>query len=150
MTQARVIGYQNAIPWHVPEDLQHFKRVTLGNPIIMGRKTFESIGKPLPKRHNIVISRSLVAPSGVTVVPSLKAALDYAASLAEHSFIIGGAAVYAAALPLADDLYISCIPGDYPGDRYFPAISPNVWELAEVVRYETFTFKRFIRKAPPA
>lgn len=146
MTKDRVIGYQNSIPWHLPEDLKHFKTVTLGKPIIMGRKTYESIGRPLPKRHNIVISQTLSSEEGITVFSSLTEALEHAKKLSEHSFVIGGAALYEVAMTAADNLYISCIPGHYPGDRHFPEINPAIWELTEEVPFETFIFKRFERK----
>lgn len=146
MTKDRVIGYQNSIPWHLPEDLKHFKTVTLGKPIIMGRKTYESIGRPLPKRHNIVVSQTLSPGEGITVVSSLTEALKYARTLSEHSFVIGGAALYQATMTAADNLYISCIPGHYTGDRHFPEIDPTIWELSEEVPFETFIFKRFERK----
>jgi dihydrofolate reductase len=147
MTKERVIGYQNSIPWHLPEDLKHFKHVTLGKPIIMGRKTYESIGRPLPKRHNIVVSQTLSPREGITVVASLTEALDHANTLSEHSFIIGGAALYKAAMEVADNLYISCVPGPYTGDRHFPEIDPAIWKLAEEVPFKTFVFKRFERKS---
>lgn len=146
MTATRVIGYQNAIPWHVPADLKLFRQLTIGKPIIMGRKTFESIGRPLPKRHNLVVSRSLAPQAGITVLPSLEAALKRAAELAEHSCIIGGAAIYQAAMPIADELAVSWIPGEYPGDRYFPAIDPAIWRSVERQPYPGFLFERFARR----
>ncbi|MCW7537636.1 dihydrofolate reductase [Aquabacterium sp. A7-Y] len=115
-----VIGRDNSLIWHLPEDLQHFKRVTLGCPVLMGRKTFESIGRPLPGRRNVVLTRDVhwTAP-GVEEAPSLPAALE----LLKHAtkvFVIGGAHLYAEALPLADELILTEIDADFEGDTHFP------------------------------
>lgn len=131
-----VIGKQGGLPWYLPADLRHFKAVTTGHPVIMGRKTFESImaklGKPLPERTNIVISRSpkLAVPAGVIVMSSLQKAL--AAAGPGTVFVIGGAQVYERALPLANQLYITEVEADIPGDVYFPEFSSKVWH--EVAR----------------
>ncbi|HWP17851.1 MAG TPA: dihydrofolate reductase [Burkholderiaceae bacterium] len=127
-----VIGRDNSLAWNLPEDLQHFKRTTLGCPVLMGRKTFESIGKPLPGRRNVVITRDphWTAP-GVEEAPSLPAALQ----LLKHAtkvFIIGGSQVFAEALPLVDELILTEIDHDFEGDTYFP--SWNREEFAEVAR----------------
>lgn len=128
-----VIGSNNALPWHLPDDLRHFKRVTMGKPIIMGRKTFESIGHPLPGRCNIVISRdSGFAALDVASVASLAAALVLAqkvalAAGAEEAVVIGGAEIYALALPQADRLYITEVHASVPGDVLLPAIDWNQW-----------------------
>lgn len=130
----RVIGYQNDMPWHVPGDLAYFKRRTMGKPIIMGRKTYESIGRPLPGRLNIVITRN---PSyegeGVRVVSSLEDALQVAkeeTDAAEY-MIIGGEQIFKQAMPLADRMYITKIDETYPGDTFFPAYDLNEWETIE-------------------
>ncbi|WKB55742.1 dihydrofolate reductase (plasmid) [Eleftheria terrae] len=122
-----VIGRDNALIWHLPEDLQHFKRTTLGCPVLMGRKTFESIGRPLPGRRNVVLTRDLhwTAP-GVEEAPSLQAALE----LLKHAskvFVIGGAHVYAEALPLVDELVLTEIDADFEGDTYFPDWDRNAF-----------------------
>jgi dihydrofolate reductase len=128
-----VIGSANGIPWRLPSDFAHFKRMTLGKPLIMGRKTFESIGKPLPGRTNIVVSRQVgYQPDGVLVISSLAAALDHAqavaaADRADEVMIGGGSHIYAEAMPLADRLYISHVALNPAGDAYFPAIDPAVW-----------------------
>lgn len=125
----RVIGAGNALPWRLPEDLKRFKSLTLGHPIIMGRKTWESLGRPLPGRANIVISRSadLVAP-GCVVVGSLEASVAMAESAgADEAFIIGGAEIYAHALPVAHRLQLTEIDHDFAGDAYFPAVDPAQW-----------------------
>lgn len=131
MTPARVIGRDNGLPWHLPEDLKRFKALTLGKPIVMGRRTYESIGRPLPGRRNIVLSRRAdFAPPGVEVVRSLDAALAAAGDAAEI-MIIGGAELYASALPLATRLYVTEVHGDVDGDVRFPPIDPRDWREVE-------------------
>lgn len=127
-----VIGQGNALPWHLPGDLQRFKALTLGKPIIMGRKTFDSIGRPLPGRSNIVISRQpeLRLP-GCVVVASLPAALT-AAGTADEVMIIGGAEIYRQALPLAQRIYLTRVHAAIPGDAVFPALDAAQWR--ELVR----------------
>ena len=123
MTDDRVIGRDNKLPWHISEDLKRFKALTMGHPIIMGRKTYESIGKPLPGRHNIVISREPKRSyAGVTVVQSLDAALDAFAAVDTELFVIGGAKIYELALPIADRLYLTLIHSKFEGDTFFPEI----------------------------
>lgn len=130
----RVIGLNGAMPWHVPADLKRFKRRTVGKPIIMGRVTFESIGRPLPKRRNLVLSRRTGwAPQGVEVVGSVAAA--WAATEADGEvMVIGGAAVYAATLPHADRLYLTLIHGAFSGDTFFPALGTG-WRVAQEAHF---------------
>ena len=116
----RVIGYENKLPWHLPGDLQYFKEMTMGKPIIMGRKTFESIGRPLPGRRNIVITRNEhYNADGIEVVSSLDEALQLTKD-AEETMVIGGEQILRLALPLADRLYITLIDAEFNGDTYFP------------------------------
>ncbi|GGC09765.1 dihydrofolate reductase [Marinobacterium zhoushanense] len=130
----RVIGNQNRLPWHLPEDLQYFKRVTMGKPIIMGRKTFESIGRPLPGRCNIVITRdSAWGAEGVVVVASPEAAIERAAAQAEidgvdEALVIGGAEIYRQMLPLCDRLYLTQVHAEVPGDAHFPVLDTAQWQ----------------------
>lgn len=119
MARNRVIGADNQMPWHLPADLKHFKAVTLGKPVIMGRKTFESIGRPLPGRLNIVISRSGFAADGITVVSSPEQALA-AAGVVDEVMIIGGGVIYDLFLEQADRLYLTFIDLDVAGDTQFP------------------------------
>lgn len=122
-----VIGRDNALPWRLPEDLQHFKRTTLGAPIIMGRKTWDSIGRPLPGRRNIVVSRNRdLQLEGAEVVGSLEDAQRLCVGV-EQVFLIGGAQLYAEALPSADRLIVTEIDADVAGDAYFPAIDRSKW-----------------------
>lgn len=123
-----VIGNAGDMPWHIPEDLKHFRTVTTGAAVIMGRKTFESIGRPLPKRLNIVITRQEnYAASGCTVVPNLAAALE-AARASDRQIIIGGGEIYRQALPLADRLWITEIAASPEGDTTFPELNDADWE----------------------
>ncbi|MFA7290807.1 MAG: dihydrofolate reductase [Rhodocyclaceae bacterium] len=127
MANQRVIGRDNTLPWRLPEDLQHFKRTTLGKPVIMGRKTWESLGRPLPGRRNIVVSRNAdYQPVGGERVGSLEAAIAATADV-DEAFVIGGAELYRQALPLVQRIYLTEIAGDYAGDAYFPEFSATDW-----------------------
>jgi dihydrofolate reductase len=130
MTRDGIIGDKGKIPWHIREDLLRFKRLTMGHPIIMGRRTYESIGKPLPGRTNIVLTQSpnLAASPEVLRFRSLKAALDHCRERNEDLvFVIGGAKVYEAALPLADKLFITEVHQNVPGDTTFPTYDRTAW-----------------------
>lgn len=131
MDENRVIGYKNELPWHLPEDLKHFKRVTMGHPIIMGRKTFESIGRPLPGRENIIISRQEdYKKEGCRVMNSLEEVEELIGKKsADEYFVIGGAEIFKELLPLADRLYITFIHEEFEGDTLFPPFIMNEWEL---------------------
>jgi len=129
-----VIGNGNAIPWHLPGDFAHFKRLTMGKPLIMGRRTFESIGRPLPGRTNIVVSRQQgYQPDGVIVISDLMAALDHAqeiarADRANEVMIGGGSEIYRQAMPFADRMYITQVDLEPEGDAYFPPIDFEQWK----------------------
>ena len=126
-----VIGQGNALPWRLPADLAHFKRLTVGKPVVMGRRTFESIGKPLPGRHNIVLTRSDWRAAGVTVVPNLAEAIAAAGmdprARADEIMVIGGAQVYADALPLARRVYLTEVHAAPEGDTELPAFDADIW-----------------------
>ena len=127
LARNRAIGRANAMPWRLPEDLKRFKRLTMGHAVIMGRRTFESIGSPLPGRNNIVITRSHDwSPAGCVVVHSLDAALAAVGSRGE-AFVIGGAQIYALALPLAQRLHLTEIARDFEGDAFFPEFDLSQW-----------------------
>lgn len=132
-----VIGASGDMPWRIPSDFAHLKRVTMGKPLIMGRKTFESIGKPLPGRTNIVVTRQTgYQPDGVIVVSDLESALTHAKTIAETDgvdevVIFGGAEIYRQGMPLADRLYITHVALAPEGDTYFPEIDPEVWTIVE-------------------
>lgn len=130
MTRDHAIGVANTLPWHLSEDLQHFKRVTLGCPVVMGRKTYESIGRPLPGRLNIVISRSEhFQAAGCERSASLQEALKLAQLAADGKeyFVIGGGDIYTQALPYAQRLYVTWVEADMDGDTYFPDVDWSQW-----------------------
>ncbi|MBA4739515.1 MAG: dihydrofolate reductase [Burkholderiales bacterium] len=123
----RAIGINGTLPWHLSADLKRFKQLTSGHTIIMGRKTWDSIGKPLPNRHNIVITRvhGLIL-EGAQTVTSLEAAIDVASNESEK-FIIGGAEIYNLAMPIVDTIEMTLIHEDIQGDTYFPPVDSNTW-----------------------
>jgi dihydrofolate reductase len=128
------IGRDGALPWHLPDDLRRFKTITMGAPVVMGRRTYESIGRPLPGRHNIVVSRNPAwHAEGVTAVRDLPAALA-AAGDAPQVMIIGGAALYAEALPLAQRIYLTRVHAAVDGDVRFPPLQPRDWRVASSER----------------
>ena len=126
VAQNGVIGDKNALLWHISEDLRFFKRTTSGHPVIMGRKTYESLGRPLPNRTNVVISRTIGEIEGCTVVRSLEEAVALFPA-EEEVFIIGGAQIYALALDIADRFYLTRVGHDYEGDTSFPAWDESKW-----------------------
>ena len=127
MAANRVIGRNNALPWQLPEDLKHFKQLTMGHPVLMGRKTYESIGRPLPGRRNLVITRNpAFAAPGCELAHSLQAAIAACSGIAEI-FIIGGAELYREALPYAQRLELTEIHADFEGDATFPSYPSEQW-----------------------
>jgi len=127
----RVIGAGNALPWRLPDDLRHFRTLTTGHAVIMGRRTWESIGRPLPQRQNIVVSRSPAwHAEGAERAASLADALAQV-RLPAPAFCIGGGELYAAAIDLADVLYVTAIGRDFAGDAHFPVIDPAQWRETE-------------------
>jgi dihydrofolate reductase len=144
-----VIGGDNDLPWYLPEDLKHFKKITLGKTVLMGRKSFDSIvkrlGKPLPERKNIVITRQkdYKAPEGVIIFNSLDEALK---SSSDDIYIIGGAEIFKLALPFAEKIYITHVQGNYPGDAFFPEIDWSTWEKLEEDPHQGYTFASYKKK----
>lgn len=130
MDNNRLIGKNNGLPWHLPADLAYFKSVTMAKPIMMGRKTFDSIGRPLPGRQNIVLTRSDAEIEGVTVVHSIKEAIS-AAGDAEEVMVIGGSAIYELVLPEVQRMYLSFIDGEFEGDAWFPEFNDKDWEIID-------------------
>ena len=134
MSRNRVIGHANDMPWRLPADIAHFKRVTMGHPVIMGRQTWESIGRALPGRHNIVVTRnSGWSAPGCTVVHSLDAAYAAAGQVAEV-FVIGGGQLYEAALATADRIYLTEVDAHLEGDTRFPELDRREWMETELSR----------------
>jgi len=123
------IGKDNHLLWHLPNDLRFFKRTTTGHPVIMGRKTYESVGKPLPNRRNIIVTRQAAyAAAGTEVVHSLAAALE-ACTGVQEVFVVGGAEIYQQALPFIDRIYLTRVHVVLPGDSFFPQLDEGVWRL---------------------
>ncbi|WP_442594337.1 dihydrofolate reductase [Neobacillus sp. D3-1R] len=135
MDENRVIGKNNQLPWHLPEDLKFFKRVTMGHPVAMGRKTHESIGRLLPGRENIVITRNKEYEcDGCTMFYSLDEFISYCESKDEEVFVIGGAEIFRELLPVVDRLYLTMIYDEFEGDTFFPEFSLNDFELVSKER----------------
>ena len=132
----RGIGVNNALPWHLPEDLAHFKSTTSGHPIIMGRKTFDSIGRPLPNRRNIVVTRNPAwEHEGVEAAPSLDAAMALAGD--QQAFIIGGAQIFIEAFSKVDRLIVTEIGKTFDCDTFFPEIDPDLWQEVAREQYQS-------------
>lgn len=146
MSKNRVIGVNNSLPWRIPEELQYFKKLTLGKPIIMGRKTFDSIGRRiLPGRKSIILTRDTdIIEDGFVVANSIENALQAAGDAAEI-MVIGGASIYTAFLSLAERIYISVIPQEYVGDAFFPELDTKVWHLVEEQEQPKFIAQVFER-----
>ncbi len=150
-----VIGAENDIPWYLPADLKYFKKVTLNHHIIMGRKCFESIGRPLPKRSNIVVTRNpFFIASNCFVVHSVEEGLNLAEENGEEEvFIIGGGEIYNLSIPFLDRLYLTEVDLEVKGDIYFPELDPDKWTLSSEEAHKSdeknehnYTFKVFNRK----
>lgn len=147
------IGIDGKLPWYLPEDLKHFKRTTLGKPVIMGRKTWESLGRPLPGRKNIVITRQAdYVAEGACVVPTIEAALE-AVKDEPVAFIMGGAQIYEQTLPLVKVAHVTVINADYDGDAYFKPLDDEHWLLDEEQTFPatdahpfSFSIRRYLQK----
>lgn len=149
LTKERVIGKDNQLLWHLPEDLQNFKELTLGQIVIMGRKTYLSLPekyRPLPHRHNIVISRNMPAEKGVDICLSIADALQKAYSYGKEIFVIGGATIYEQMLPYAQRMVLSYVKQDYNGDAYFPEFNLADWTEIQKKDYEQFEVKVYEKK----
>ena len=129
ISENHVIGKDNKLLWYLPTDLKHFKDITTGHTIIMGRKTYDSVGKPLPRRRNIIITRQQITIDGCEVVNSIEAALKLAAG-EEEVFIVGGAEIYKQSMHLTDRIYLTIVHKDFEGDSFFPQINPDEWKEA--------------------
>ena len=144
MAKNRVVGNQGVIPWKIPGEQKLFKKITLGHAVIMGRKTYESIGKPLPGRTNIVVTRqNPYQAEGCLVVHDLSSAINRCPEDEAEAFICGGGQLYQEALPLADRIYLTVIPREIPGDTYFPEISSADFRVKEskvIEGIETYNF----------
>ena len=149
MAENRVIGRENELPWDLPSEHRRFKEITMGHPVIMGRRTFESIGHPLPGRKNIIITTQQgFAPEGCTIVKDLQEAIT-ACGNADEVFICGGESVFREAMPLADRIYLTIVDEEFDGDAYFPEI-PDAFVEVERRKFEDilpYSMVRYERKA---
>ena len=137
IAENNVIGNDNQLLWHLPDDLKHFKRLTQGHPVVMGRRTYESIGRPLPNRTNIVVTRQADwQADGCEVAYSVPDALEQAAQLDEEVFVIGGAEIYRQALPAADVIYLTEVHHTFEGDVVFPELNNTEWREESRERHE--------------
>lgn len=148
----RIIGRDNQLPWHIPEDLAYFKKHTLNKGIVMGRNTYESIGRPLPKRRNIVVSRQQgMAIEGVDVVHSIDEAVKLAEEVHSEVMVIGGEQIFRYVLPTADRLYVTLVHDEFEGDTYFPEYGDGWTLVSESERLESggvsFSYLIFERKS---
>lgn len=153
IAENNVIGFENKLIWHIKEDLQRFKSLTMGHHIIMGRKTYESIGRPLPGRTNIIITRNKdFIANGCIIVNSLEEAIKSVHFLEDNIFIIGGAEIYKQAYTLADRLYLTRVHAEFVGDVYFPEINNNDWIVENINNRKSidcsldYTFVDLIRR----
>lgn len=137
MGEKNEIGFENQLLWHLPKDLKHFKEITSGHPVIMGRKTYESIGKPLPNRTNIVVSRKTDwFEEGILIVGSIKEAVKFAKKIDEDVFIIGGGKIYEQTMDVVDKLEVTLVKADLEADTFFPKIDPKIWKKTDEICHE--------------
>ncbi len=130
MDRNRLIGNKNQLPWHLPADMAYFKKTTMGKPVVMGRKTFESIGKPLPGRSNIVLTRSGYSAEGIKTATSLEQAITLVPD-ADELIVIGGSSVYEMALPLVQRMYLTFVDAECNGDAWFPDYDKSEWQQTQ-------------------
>ncbi|MBE4950663.1 dihydrofolate reductase [Chryseobacterium culicis] len=137
MGENNEIGFENQLLWHLPKDLKHFKDITSGHPVIMGRKTYESIGKALPNRTNIVVSRKKDwFEEGILIVGSIKEALKFAKKIDEEVFVIGGGNIYEQTMDAVDKLEVTLVKADLEADTFFPKIDPKIWKKTNEICHE--------------
>lgn len=147
MTKNSVIGKDNKLPWNIPEEMKHFRKSTSGNTVLMGRKTFEGMGRPLPNRNNIVISRTVSSIEGCDVFPTIEEGIEKAKTYGKDIFIIGGSMIYELGIPYADKMYLSYIKEDYSGDTYFPEFDENEWQVESREDRGSYEFVIYSRKS---
>jgi dihydrofolate reductase len=153
IAENNAIGKNNQLLWRLPADLKHFKEITTGHTVIMGRKTFESVGKPLPNRRNIVITRSNALDiENVEVVNSIEQAISLC-DQDEEVFIVGGAEIYKATMDITNQIYLTVVHANFDADTFFPEIDPMIWQQTAVEKHEAdeknpfaYTFSTLIRK----
>jgi len=149
MASNRVIGKNGQLPWHLPEDLKFFKELTSGHAVIMGRKTFDSIGRPLPKRKNIIISKSLQrAHAGTSLVNSIEEIFSANLGVTGDLYVIGGAQVYESLMPHISELFLSYIHKEYSGDTTFPEFENKFGDYKQVKQFDQFEVRHYKRSLP--
>lgn len=148
MSSNRVIGAAGALPWHEPEDLRFFKATTAGHAVIMGRKTWDALGRPLPKRRNLVVTRQPgFAAAGAETFPSLDAAVAAARATDPEPMVIGGGEIYRQALPIATRIHLTEVRGEVDGDATFPDLDPAAWNVASERESGRLVFRTYERRA---
>lgn len=147
LTHDFIIGKNGQLPWSIPDELKHFRDTTRHHVVIMGRKTYESVNRPMPNRHNIVVSSKMDAPEGVQVVPSLNAAIELAKTYKTDIYIIGGTRLFEEGLKIADKMFLSWIKEDYPGDTFFPKFDESEWEIESTEDLPEWTLKIYSRRS---
>jgi len=145
MSKDRIIGKGAGMPWNVPDEYQQYLDFVSGNTIILGRKSYEIFGADLPDRTSVIVISRTADFDGVTVVPSLAEALTRAEAEGKTVFVAGGGSIYAQALPLADEMYLSTIKGDFEGDAYFPKFDAAEWMITEERDEPEFVFRKYRR-----
>lgn len=149
LNEKNVIGKDNKLPWHIPEDLQNFKMLTAGHTVVMGKNTYEStlayLNKPLPNRNNIVVSRTL-KDERVEICQSVNEAVELAKKYNKPIWILGGQRIYKDALSIADEMYLSHVHNTIEGDTYFPEYNVDDWKVVYKREYKKFTLKKYKRK----
>ena len=147
--EKKAIGKDNWLPWDIPEELKHFRTTTAGGTVIMGRKTYDSVGRPMPKRHNIVVTRqSGLTIEGVDICHSVPEAVELAKRDRTETWIIGGAEIYRQAIPLTERMYLSYIKKEYSGDTFFPEWNEQEWEVELTEDHEEWTLVIYRRTSP--
>ena len=144
--EKRVIGKDNKIPWDIPEELNLFRTLTKDSVVIMGRKTYESIGHPLPKRVNIVVSSSMQETEGIIVCRNIEESIEKAKTYNKPIFIIGGSTIYKQSFQYADKMYLTFIKKEYDGDTFFPEFNEGEWEIEKREDHEEFEFVVYKKK----
>lgn len=140
-----VIGSEGGLPWHLPEDLRRFKTLTMGGVLVMGRRTFDSIGRPLPGRETVVVTRRPDPIEGVMIAGSVETALATAAATGREVFVVGGAEIYRQTIDVAEVMELTELTADYPGDTYFPAFTTPPWQEVARTPGDGFDFVRYQR-----
>ena len=150
MTRTGIIGKDGGLPWRLPEDMRHFRRTTMGSAVVMGRKTFESIGKALKGRETIVVSRTLPERDDVVVCRTMEEALAMGRHDGGEVFVAGGSEIYRQALSVADRLLVSHVRGEFEGDSTFPEVDPEVWHVVSREQYADFEVVDYQRREADA